>query len=154
MKQHVITGVVAVVVAMGGGYAVQKKTAPTPTKEVVHQVHGKYGWGDLTDEQKADMVRMLSSLKGKTVEIFCGGAYCHDLAEDLDEVMDETGAKSSYQRPMLDIGAGLGIGPDTVEARKIREALAAATNGRLMLEIQTVEAKDKIIIALGRKPRR
>ena len=159
-RSHIVTGAVAVAVAVAAGvgintYAERPTAAPTRVVEQRIQTTGKYAWGDLSDAEQAKIVEMLGAkLKGKKVEIFCGGSWCHDLAQDLDEVMDKAGAVSKTDIPFMALGAGLGISPSTPETKVIVAALANATAARLIPTVIDQATRDgTIVIAIGDKPR-
>lgn len=155
-RRHVIMAAILATAAGTGGGVVVNRAMPPPVIERVVRVHEthKYDWGALTgDEQKAAAIA-IGSLDRREVEIFCGVPACQDLAEDVDELMDMTGAASAVRRPIIDLGAGMGISPADDDARKIAMAIKEATHGRIDLKI--IDQKQPgggLVIAIGQKPR-
>src|ERR1700686_1286321 len=133
MRSHIITGVVAATAAVAASVGIEHAVMPPPAHVVEQRVQtsGKYAWGDLSDSEQSALVAMIGNqLRGKKVEVYCGGGWCHDLAQDLDEVMDRVGAKSTTEVPFIALGAGLGVSPSTPETRALAAALDEVTSGR------------------------
>lgn len=123
--------------------------------ERVQITAGKYDWGALTPFEQKEAARLIGDLDRRQVEIFCGLAGCHDLAEDIDEIMDLSKAASTVRRPVMDLGAGLGIAPADEAARRVSAAISAATSGRINLIVTDQKVPGGgLVIALGRKPRK
>lgn len=148
--------IAAAIFGAGGGVAINRATSPAAVEHVVQlNVAHKYDWGALTEAEQGAAAKAIGDLDRREVEVFCGVPACQDLAEDIDQVMDLTGAASSVRRPIIELGAGLGISPADDDARRIAAALKNATHGRVVLQV--VDQKQPgggIVIALGQKPRR
>ena len=158
MRHHIVTGVLAVLAAVAASYGLERRIAPRPVKiierQVEHQAVGKWGWGALTPDEQRTAADAIGDMDRREVEIFCGVPGCADLAEDIDEVFDMTHAASNVSRPVIDLGAGMGISPDEPQTRRIAKALRDATAGRIDLKvIDKPQPGGGIVIALGRKPR-
>jgi hypothetical protein len=155
VHHHLITGTLAVIAAVAIGYAVDRYEVPKPLKVVEHQVTGKYGWGDMSKAEQAAAAKAIGNLDRREVQIFCGGSWCNDLADDMDRVFDAVQAASNVQRPFIDLGAGMGISPDEPATHKIAQAFKDATDGRIDLKvIDQKQPGGGIVIALGKKPRK
>lgn len=171
--EHGTTAVVAIVIAMAGARYLQPAPPPDhPPGKVVVIPQGsgpmnletaialskpamKYTWGELSKAEQTEAAKLIGNLDRREVEIFCGIPACGDLAEDIDEVMDMTGAASTVRRPVMDLGGGVGIMPPDDQARKIAAAIKQATAGRVDLKVlDTPYPGGGIAIALGRAPRK
>lgn len=152
---HIPTAAASVIAAVLAGAGTTMVVAPQPTKVIEHQAVGKYGWGELTAAEQKQAAALIGDMDRREVQIFCVNAGCSDLAEDMDQVFDMTGAASNVQRPIIDLGAGMGISPDEPATRKIADAFRKATKGRIDLKvIDRPQPGGGVVIALGRKPRK
>jgi hypothetical protein len=156
-RHLVVAALAAALAGAGGGAVISHKTIPVPKaiERVTQQkVAHKYDWGALSDGEQASAAQAIGNLDRREVEVFCGVPACQDLAEDIDQVMDMTKAASTVRRPMLELGAGLGIMPADDDARRIAQAIRDATGGRI--DLQVIDQKYQgggIAIVLGQKPR-
>lgn len=153
---HIVAGV-ATSVAIAGASILTHLAPPAAT--VIHHVAQvtvahKYDWGALTNDEQSAAAQLIGDLDRREVEVFCGVPACQDLAEDIDQVMDMTHAASTVRRPIIEMGAGLGISPADDATRKIAAAIKTATRGRI--DLQLIDMKQPgggIVIALGQKLR-
>jgi hypothetical protein len=157
--RHLIVAALAAALAgAGGGAVISHKAVPAPkvTERVVqqHVIAHKYDWGSLSDEEQSVAAQAIGNLDRREVEVFCGVPACQDLAEDIDQIMDMTHAASTVRRPMIELGAGIGIMPADDDTRRIAQAIRDATGGRI--DLQVIDQKypgGGIAIVLGQIPR-
>ena len=159
IRHHIITGVLSAAVSIVGALEIQRHGAQ-PVKvvehQIEHQVSGKYGWGDMTADERAAAAKAIGNLDRQEIEIFCGTSACDDLAQDLDETFDLAQAASTVRRPFFDLVGmkGIGIAPANDRTKKIAKAISDATQGRIALQVfdQKVEG-GSIHVVLASKPR-
>jgi hypothetical protein len=156
LSRHIASAAIAAVLGAGGATAINRPAPPPKVQQVVvERAALKHGWGELTPAEQAAAVRSIGeAAKGLGLEVFCGLAACHDLAEDIDEVLVSAGAESSVVAPIGEVGRGAAILPDNPQTRAIARAFDLATGGRLQLEVfPNVPAGSAAAIMIGRTPR-
>lgn len=168
LGRHSISAVVGAAIAVGAMSLIPfLRPEKVVERRVERQVQtaGKWTWGELTPiEQSSAVFAISGAMRGLKVQIFCGGSWCSDLAEDLDEVMDQAGADSAHVRPAFDATdaagkpiAGIGMWPKTDATVRIAGGISAATNGRIdirVMDAPTGDKSDSVVIVIGRKPRK
>lgn len=159
MKQHAIPAAVAAVIAAGTAGGIEAtRTAPVIPAPIVHAINAsKHAWPDLSEAEKIALANTLAWLKGGKVIILCDGADCRDLQTDIDDAMEDAGVVSTRDRPMVPLGYGIAVvsGPGDGRAPRLAAALKAATGGRLDPKTEAHDsAKDVLIVAIGKRPRR
>lgn len=176
LNGKIMGALIAGAVALGGGVAAvtTSKKAPAPVAQPLVQVvamppsapiyRPREGvartWGTMNAAEMAAVQTALKGMPTSKVEIYCGGSFCLDLAEDLDEMLEASGFDSYLQWALLDLGKGMGISPVNDQTRKIAAAIRDATGGRIMLDLlaptdqagKEIKVPDNtIVIAFGRK---
>jgi hypothetical protein len=137
MKQHVIPGAIAAVVAasIAGGVAHY-----APVQQVVHSIAvSKHAWMDLSDPQKADLAARLAPLKGMKILILSADAASTDLAQDIDDAAEAAGVDSALDRPMLPLGYGIGVQAEEGDGHA--DELAAALAAVMGAKVDVIRAK-------------
>lgn len=151
MKQHLIPGAIAAVVAasIAGGVAHY-----APVKQVVHSVNAsKHAWPDLTDAQKADMVERLAPFKGTKILILSADAASTDLAQDIDDAAELAGVDSALDRPMLPLGYGIGVQAEGGDERaaQLADALGAVTGAKVdIIRAKTASSGYPLWVVIGK----
>jgi hypothetical protein len=139
MKEHVIPGAIAAVVAssIAGGIAYY---APAKVEQVQHAIMtSKHAWPDLTDGQKADLAARLAAFKGTKILILSADAASTDLAQDIDDAAEVAGIDSALDRPMLPLGYGIGVQAEAGDDKG--DALAAAISAVTGFKAEVTSAK-------------
>jgi hypothetical protein len=120
-------------------------------KEAQHQAqrHDRYHWYALTAAQHARLIPLLRAIDSKTPTwVLCDQTLdCRDLAQSLDQVLDEAGWDSTMERP-----GGL---VDGIEVTCVE--LGTAINAATGLEIRLVNKEDPTHCAINighKRPRR
>lgn len=155
------------VVALGGlgTYTMTPSSPPEPStvERPVYQPRpaDQRQWGGMSKEELTALRDGVKQLAPQKVSIYCGGNYCRDLAEDLDEALESAGIDSYIEFPLFDLGKGTGAGPNSEQVRTLVDAIKSATGGRVDLPAmdpppgpngKPVDYNGSIVIALGRKP--
>lgn len=125
MRQHIIPGAIAAVVAVAL-LGVDHLAAPR-TVEVTHAIAAsKHAWPDLTDAQKSALARVLANVpRGTKFDLVCNDAGCYDLAADIDDAMEAAGFESSLDRSTGPLGYGIGIQVNARERDAANDAASA-----------------------------
>ena len=159
MKQHVIPGAIAAAVSatvVGGGWLMAPK--PQVTHQVTHvAAASKHTWPGFSEAVRAAIVRDLGDhLKGAKVIIVCQDGSCTDLAQDIDDALEDAKAESVLDRPAFPLGYGIGItaDPDPIVRGKAH-ILATALEIRAGLKVPVAEGRKDgyIVLAIGKRPR-
>ena len=153
MKQYLIPGAIAAVVsaAIGSG-------ALLIPKQIVHEithVASKHTWPGISDVAKAAIVRDLGeTLRGAKVIIVCQDGSCTDLAQDVDDALEDAHADSVLDRPAFPLGYGIGITADPGLKEKAA-ALRVALAMRAGLDVPVTEGRPDgyIVLAIGKRQR-
>jgi hypothetical protein len=139
MKEHVIPGTIAAVIAaaIAGGVS---KYAPVKVEQVQHSIMtSKHAWPDLTDKQKSDLAAALP--KGGKLLILSADAASTDLAQDIDDAAELAGVESALDRPALPLGYGIGV---QCEDGDPSGAVLAAALGHIMgVQVDLIHATTK-----------
>lgn len=157
MRDHFIHGSIAAVVAaaIAGGV-----THFAPVSQIVHSIQAsKHAWPDLTDAQKADLARRLKALAPLKFEIVSADAASVDLAQDIDDAVEDagTGVESVLDRPALPLPYGLYVQGE--EGDDKADALAAALTAVIGIEAKVVRASTAgsgypLWVLIGKAPRK
>jgi hypothetical protein len=88
------------------------------------------------------------------VTVLCSDAYCSDLAGSIADVIQTIGITADISAPLGKLDeSGISIKPDNRTSRDIAKALEKATDGRLLVVIQSSKDKEKTItMYIGKKP--
>ena len=156
MKQHLITGAIAAAVsAVIAGGAWLGAPSPKVTHEVVHVAASSHTWPGISKAARAAIVGDLGDkLSGAKVIIVCQDGSCTDLAQDIDDALEDAKADSVLDRPAFPLGYGIGI---TVDPGLVGQAnaLAASIALRAGVQIPVTEGRPDgyIVLAIGKRPR-
>lgn len=148
MKQHLITAFVAGTVAIAATVGTHNLTAPPAA---IHKASPST-WEGLEQFEIDSLTHVLQGLPPHDVAIFCSHG-CDDLALDFDNALESAHWRSRVERPLLDDNAGLSVGPDNEDGRMLRNAIFAATHGRLdpkMIDAKLLEGRLALVISRKR----
>jgi hypothetical protein len=157
LKHHIIHSGIAFVIAAAVSYGF---AGIYPPKQLVHSItSSKHAWADLTDVEKEKLASLLAGHTDLKVDILCNDAGCTDLAQDLDDALEDAKVESVLDRSISPLGYGFGVMAEThdmAHGRLVADALKIATDGRLSPAV-TVEPNSTggyVRIVIGKAPRK
>lgn len=156
MKQYLLSGAIAAVVAAGASWATLQLAAPPPQQllatALVAAQASPYAWPELTQQQVNDLTAQLGKLNRRDVAIYCLHA-CAELALSLDNAFETAKWRSGVETPLVDDNVGVFVGPrNDPDAKNLQAALAATTGLRPEL-IDAENQERRLVLVIGRKPR-
>jgi len=150
MKQYLIPSAVAAAVA---GFVSFAMHAPDHKSARAPQTAARsYIWPELTQKQVDDMTMALSAIPKREVAIYCLHA-CSDLALSFDNAFESAHWSSGVETPLVDTNVGLNVGPKDDEEAKALAGIIAHTTGLNVELIDAANLENRLVIAIGRKPR-
>ena len=119
---HYLIGGLALLLAAGGLGLTMHRIDAIPAPRVSH-----FAWPGLSAPQQASLKAGLVAIGKDDVTVWCAGANCADLAEDLQYVAYQAGWDTHSETPVYGAGTGLSVAPDDDRGRAIAKAITAAT---------------------------
>jgi len=154
MRQHVVPGTIAAVVAAVVAAAVPIVHLPTGTVQVVRSGSDPRAWPALPPEQRNALAAALRGLDPRPdLLVLCNDATCVDLAHDIDDAAEDAGVGSALDRSVGPLGYGLGV---VAESQPAADAVLAALEvGGMRGAVASTQAHTdgRVLVVIGKHPR-
>lgn len=159
MKQHLVSGMVAALVAAATAGGIAHLRPPHVEHLLTYAaMPGPHAWPTLGLDEKAALADLARTFR-RTVkfDIVCNDAGCSELAADLDDVFEDAGIESSIDKAIGPLGYGIGVQVNAFDREAAEAAIAAIdeiTNGRLKPSIVGDNSPPGyVVILIGKRPR-
>lgn len=131
-------------------HAIKIMAASSP--RAVEKVKG--AWPGLGQEKTIAIGEALTGGEGSKVIIYCASPDCRAMSDDLDDALQIAGWPSEFERraALGPSGAGLFIGPDGSQTRKLRDAIAKTLPGTPIEIVPIAVEGGGIGVMFGKKP--
>ncbi len=159
MKQHLVSGAVAAVIAAVVAIGANHYGPPKPDRIYTYMAFGNpHRWPGLSDGERKAFTEIAKTFpKTAKFDIVCNDGNCSDLAADIDDAFEDAGIDSVLDKAIGPLGYGIGVQVNEFDKDVAVTAAAAvnkATDGRLDPKIVTGSSPPGYVtILIGKRPR-